>query len=271
MSDEPAIRAGAGQFDCPVACAAIRIFTYQPPSFRNGPLFLVFHGGGRDAEDCRNTSAAMADRFGAIVVVPHFDQERFPNKRYQFGGVIGADGRATPPETWTFALIPEIVRRVRKLADAPGREYYVIGHSAGGQFCMRLAAFLPGDPVRIVAANPGSGLFPTREQEFGYGFGKLPPALSCDDVLRKYLAAPFTLYLGTADIHPRPSFDASPAAMKQGYSRLERGRACHALAERIARKRNWKFNWRMVEAPGIGHDEAGMFNAKEMEDALFGK
>lgn len=262
---------GTGRMDCPNESQPITIFTYKPPSYKSGPLFVVFHGGGRDAEDCRNSAVAMAERFGAIIVVPFFDMERFPNKLYQFGGIVGADAKARPPETWTFAVVSKIVRYVRNIEKAPRLAYYLIGHSAGGQFLVRLAAFLPGDAVRIVAANPGSGLFPTREHEFGYGFGKLPPELSNDEVLRTYLAAPLTLYLGTADIYHRPSFDASPSAMKQGDSRLVRGRACFAFAEQVARNRNWEFNWRKVETPGVGHDEAAMFNSKEIEDALFGK
>jgi hypothetical protein len=95
--------------------------------------------------------------------------------------------------------------------------------------------------------------------------------LSSDDVIRRYLAAPLTFYLGTDDIYPRPSFDDSPPAMKQGANRLERGRACFAAAQRLARERGWAFNWRKVETPGIGHDAAAMFAAKEAGDALFGK
>jgi pimeloyl-ACP methyl ester carboxylesterase len=167
--------------------------------------------------------------------------------------------------------VPKIIAHVRELESQPGLPYYLVGHSAGGQFLVRLAAFLPGEAVRIVAGNPGSHLFPTREQDFGYGFGGLPPDLSNDEVIRRYLAAPLTFYLGTDDIYPRPSFDDSPPAMKQGSDRLERGRACFAAAQQLARERGWTFNWRKVETPGIGHDAACMFAAKEAGDALFGK
>jgi pimeloyl-ACP methyl ester carboxylesterase len=212
----------------------------------------------------------MAERFGAIVVAPLFDTQRFPTARYQRGGLVGVDGKAQSPEQWTYAIIPTIVAHVRALESKPELPYYLIGHSAGGQFLVRLAAFLPGEAVRIVAANPGSDLFPTREQEFGYGFGGLPPELSGDDVLRRYLATRLTFYLGTDDIYPRPSFDDSPPAMKQGQHRLERGRACFAAGQKLAQERGWAFNWRKVETPGIGHDAAFMFAAKEVEDALFG-
>ncbi len=264
---------GPGKIECPNGDEPITVFTYKPPTYKNGPLLVVCHGVGRNAEEYRNFAITMAERFGAIVIAPLFDTQRFPSVRYQRGGLTDKEGRAQPAERWTYAAIPKIVAHVRAQEGktAASLPYYLIGHSAGGQFLVRLSAFLPGEAVRIVAANPGSHLFPTRDQNFGYGFGGLPPELSSDDVMRRYLAAPLTFYLGTGDITPEHSFDASPAGMKQGPNRLERGRACFAAAEKLARARGWAFNWRKVETPDIGHEAAFMFAAKEVDDALFGK
>ena len=205
------LQVGVGKIECPNGTEPITVFTYKPPTFREGPLIVVCHGVSRNAEDYRNYAITMAERFGAIVVTPLFDAQRFPSARYQRGGLVGADGKAQPSEAWTYAVIPKIVAHVRTLENktAATMPYYLIGHSAGGQFLVRLAAFLPGDAVRIVAANPGSDLFPTRDQDFGYGFGGLPAELNNDEVIRRYLAVPLTYYLGTDDIYPRPSFDDS--------------------------------------------------------------
>lgn len=262
---------GPGQIECPNGAEPITLFTYKPPTYKDGPLLVICHGVGRNAEEYRNFAITLAERFGALIVAPLFDTERFPSARYQRGGLVGPDGKAQPSEQWTYAVIPKLVAFVREREGKPALPYYLVGHSAGGQFLVRLAAFLPGGAVRIVAANPGSHLFPTRDQDFGYGFGGLPQELSNDDVIRRYLAAPLTFYLGTDDIYPRPSFDDSPAGMRQGANRLERGRACFAAAQQLARERGWTFNWRKVETPGIGHDAAFMFAAREAEDALFGK
>jgi len=263
---------GPGRVEYPDAAEPITLFTYKPPTYRDGPLFVICHGVGRNAEEYRNFAITLAERFKAIVVAPLFDTARFPSARYQRGGLLGEGDKANPPERWTYAFIPKIVAHVRALEGKKAAElpYYLIGHSAGGQFLVRLAAFMPGEPVRIVAANPGSHLFPTRDQDFGYGFGKLPAELANDDVLRRYLAAPVTFYLGTDDIYPRPSFDDSAAGMRQGANRLERGRNCFEFARKLAAERGWAFNWRKVETPGIGHDAAAMFAAKESEDAIFG-
>lgn len=265
-----AIRKGPGQVQFSNGAEPLTLFTYKPPTYQRGPLLVVFHGVQRNAEDYRNFAITMAERFGAIVVAPHFDAERFPSERYQRGGIMDAEGKAKPAEEWTYAVIPKIVAQVREWEQRRELPYYLVGHSAGGQFLVRLAAFLPGESTRIVASNPGSHLFPTRDQAFGYGFGGLPAELGDDAVIRRYLAAPVTFYLGTDDIYPRPSFDASEPAMKQGPNRLERGRACFAAAQTLARERGWMFNWRKVETPGIGHDAAAMFAAPEASDALFG-
>ncbi|MFN5561714.1 MAG: hypothetical protein ACK5CF_13275, partial [Opitutaceae bacterium] len=135
-----------------------------------------------------------------------------------------------------------------------------------------LAAFRPEGPVRIIAANPGSHLFPTRDADFGYGFGALPTEWSDDASLRRYLAAPLTFYLGTADTDPNAkSLDRSAAALRQGASRYERGHACFAFARALAAERGWTFSWRLVEAAGVGHDAAMMFAAPEAMEAVFGR
>jgi dienelactone hydrolase len=264
------IPAGISEIDYPNNGEPLTLYTYKPPSYTTGPLIIVFHGVKRNASDYRDYAVNLAERFGAIVVAPHFDTLRFPTERYQRGGVL-KDGKVQSTEKWTYAMIPGMVDFVRRSAGQPDIPYYLIGHSAGGQFLVRMAAFLPGKPERIIAANPGSDLFPTTDQPFGYGFGKLPAELSNDRILRDYLSAPLTLYLGTDDIYPRPSFDDSPEAMKQGRHRLERGRNCFTFAKELAARKGWPFNWRIVETPGIGHDAARMFAAPESKDALFGR
>jgi pimeloyl-ACP methyl ester carboxylesterase len=248
----------------------LSLFTYKPATYKNGPILVVFHGVRRNAEDYRNFAITMGERFNAIIVTPTFDSIRFPSERYQRGGIM-KKGEVEPKEKWTYSMIPGMVAQVRKIENNLSLPYYLIGHSAGGQFLVRMAAFLPGEAKRIVAANPGSDLFPTKEQTFGYGFGGLPEELSNDTVLKAYLAAPLTLYLGTDDIRPEHNFDESAKGMIQGKSRLERGRNCYAFAKALAKKNGWAFNWKKVETPGIDHDAAKMFAAKEVELTLFGK
>src|SRR5262249_38690497 len=130
--------------------------------------------------------------------------------------------------------------------------------------------FVDTEAVRVIAANPGSDLFPSADLPYPYGFGTLPEELSDDRALRRYLAQPLTLYLGTADTVADKNFDQSEQAKRQGASRYERGRnACH-MAETLAREKGWKFNWRLVEAPDVAHNARAMFHHPRCETALFG-
>ena len=265
-----AIPIGASDYEFANGTEPIRVFAYKPATYRDGPLVVVFHGVARNAEDYRNFAINLAERARVLVVTPLFDRERFPPERYQRGGITLA-GEPQPREAWTYAIIPRLVADVRAKEGTPDLPCFDLGHSAGGQFLVRLAAFLPEGPVRIIAANPGSHLFPTRDAEFGYGFGGLPAEWSDDESLRRYLAAPLTFYLGTADTDPNAkSLDRSDAALRQGNSRYERGHACFAFARALAAQRGWTFGWRLVEAAGVGHDAALMFAAPEAMDAVFG-
>ena len=249
----------------------IEVFTYRPPTYRDGPLLLVFHGVNRNAEDYRNFAITLAERYGAVVAAPLLDRARFPVEAYQQGGIL-RDGVVQPREQWTFSRLTALVADLRARLGDPRLPFYLVGHSAGGQFVARLAATV-GDlgAVRLIAANPGSHLFPTRDAPYGYGLGGLPPELSDDAALQRFLAAPLTLYLGTADNDPNhASLDRSPEALAQGPHRYARGLACFAAAEQLARTRGWAFHWRKVEVGGIAHDAARMFAAPEAGDALFG-
>ncbi len=259
---------GPGRFTLPTS-DPITIFTYKPSGYVDGPLLVVFHGVNRNAEEYRNHAIGMAEKFKAIVVVPLFDARRFKSERYQRGGVL-RNGKPQSQDQWTYAIVHRLVAQVRVMEGRPQMPHYFIGHSAGGQFLARMAAFAPGEASRIVVANPSSHLFPTRDLPYGYGFGDLPEGLSNDAVLRGYLAAPLTLYLGTGDSTATANFDDSPMAMKQGMSRIQRGRACFAMARSLAAKKKWAFNWRKVETRGVGHSAPQMFAAKEVGVALFG-
>jgi pimeloyl-ACP methyl ester carboxylesterase len=265
------IPAGIGSTDIPTTGGVIKVFTYKPSLYKDGPLVLVFHGVNRNAEDYRNFAIAVAERFKVIVAAPLFDKDRFPADAYIRGGLLNKDGSLRPREQWTYALVPQLVAALRADEGKPELPYYLLGHSAGGQFLARLAAFYPAEAKRIVAGNPGSHLFPRTDWKFGYGFGGLPAEISDETAIKRYLAAPLTIYLGTGDIlTDSENLDRSAEAMLEGPYRYARGRACFEFAQKLAAERGWTFNWRKVETPGIGHDGGAMFAAPELAEALLG-
>lgn len=263
------IPAGAARLDVDLATARIEVFTYKPANFRDGGMLMVFHGMDRNAEEYRDHARAMGDRFGMLVVAPRFDSKQFGKGKYQQGGLI-VDGKVAPREDWAWSVVPRLADRLRTLEKRPDMPYYLIGHSAGGQFLVRLSAFVPTAATRIVAANPGSDLFPTRALPYPYGFGGLPDSLVNEALLRDYLARPLTLYLGTADNERDDDLDTSADADRQGATRYERGKNAFRAARELAERKRWDFRWRLVEAPDVGHDHRAMFDDPACRAALFG-
>ncbi|MCU0866155.1 MAG: hypothetical protein MUC36_20415, partial [Planctomycetes bacterium] len=139
----------------------LQVFTYRPANWSGQRLLFVMHGVLRNADEYRDHAVGMADRFDALVVAPKFDEERFPSRAYQRGGLLREDGSLAPKEEWTYARIPELAAAIRTRTGKPDAQLYVIGHSAGGQFVVRMSAFQDTGAVRLVAANPGSVLLPT--------------------------------------------------------------------------------------------------------------
>jgi hypothetical protein len=263
------IPAGSRKIDVQLGDTRLEAFTYKPADYdpQAGPLILVFHGVLRNADTYRDNGKPLADRLRGLVVAPKFPEDRFPTAAYQFGNLL-TRGQPNPPEKWTWNLVPKLADEVRRREGRPDMAYYLIGHSGGGQFLVRLAGFTTTAARRIVAANPGSDLFPNRDLPFPYGFGNLPESLGGDEVIRKYLAQPLTLYLGTGDTVQDEHFDKRPTAMKQGESRLERGRTAFRLGRELAAAKGWPFGWRLVEADGVGHDAAKMFAHPRCAEAL---
>lgn len=260
--------AGKSLIQADLGGTALDLYAYKPSTYTGERFILLFHGASRAAEAYRDNAANMAEAFGALVVVPHFDQERFPSRLYQFGGVFREDGSFAGPEERTYAFVPKLAAYVRGREGNPSLPWTLAGFSAGGQFVARMAAFLDVDAERLVVMSPGSTLFPTRDMAFGLGFGGLPGELASDERIRRYLALPITIYIGTNDreLGQLPTGDA----YAQGVHRYSRNIRWFNVAMDMAYEREWDFGWRLVIADGPGHSPPDMFDHPQIENALFG-
>lgn len=259
------IGAGDTHYTISVGGADLTVFTYRPTNCANPALLLVFHGLGQNADGYRDHAHPIADRLCMIVVAPLFDKKRFPVWRYQQGGIVHR-GAIQPSNAWTGQMILEIVDLVRR---TEGRQvdYYLLGHSAGGQFLSRLAAFVPTEAKRIVIANPSTYVFPSLSTMAPFGFGGVYAAGADETELQRYLALPLTIYLGKEDTGDEDRND-SPEAVAQGKTRYERGHNMYQAGRDLAQSRGWTFNWRLVEVPGVGHTAGKMFAAPQALAAL---
>ena len=246
----------------------LNLWVYKPANYVGDGFVLLLHGASRAAEAYRDNARTFADRFGRLVVVPEFDAERFPSRLYQFGGVFREDGTFADAEERTFAFVPKLAAYIRAREGEAGLPWVVLGYSAGAQFVARMAAFLETDAERLVAMSPGSAMFPTRDMDYGLGFGGLPGELATDERLRRYLALPLTVAIGTYDVEDAqlPRGDA----YAQGVHRYSRNLRWFNTAMDLAHERGWEFNWRLVIAHGAGHAPPEMFDHPQIGNALFG-
>lgn len=259
------IAAGDGQQTVDIAGTRMTVFTYRPANCSDLSLLLVFHGVARNARSYRDYARPLADRNCLLLVAPLFAQRDFPGWRYQRGGIV-KDGVVQNPSDWSGRLVLALVDWARQQEGRP-LAYSLLGHSAGGQFLERLAAFVPTQAKRIVVANPGSYVFPSLDVAAPYGLGKVYASADGEAQLRRYLELPLTIYLGEADTRVDDR-DDSPDARAQGASRYQRGVNAFNAARTLAQKHGWAFNWRLVELPGVGHNAPKMFSAPQASDAL---
>jgi len=257
------LAAGNGEREVPLLGTTVKVFTYRPASCMPRLMLASFHGLGRDGGANRDATRPLADRFCAIVVSPEFDDVRFPSHRYQRGGVV-LRGTLVPPGSRTVDMVAPLIAWARQSSGQPSLSYSMIGHSAGGQFLGRVAAYTAPDAVHIIIANPSTWVLPSVTDAAPYGFGKLPDP---EHALRAYLALPITVLLGASDTGSE-NLSSEPEALAQGANRLVRGRNTFALAERVARERGWVFGWRKAEVPNVGHSTTHMFGSNQAADAL---
>ena len=163
------------------------------------------------------------------------------------------------------------------------RNVVVMGHSAGAQIVQRYAVVGQGGtllarkgvPVRFVVANPSSYLYFSDQRPNPAPAGTCPAATkwkyqleggppyvasqNADQVEARYAKRRVEYLLGQADTDPYTHFiDRSCGGMAQGPNRLERGLA---YFDYLKSRHPAGLNQRVVQVPGVGHNNLGMFTS----------
>jgi hypothetical protein len=226
---------------------------------------LAFHGANRNPTATVKAAKALADRLCMIVVAPEFDRKRFSSASYQRGGIADKHHILDRSE-WTINAVPLLVDWARR-QEARRLDYFLIGHSGGGQYLSRVAAYLPTEAKRIVVANPSTHVFPRLDVKAPYGMGGLYPRRSADQELRRYLAQPVTIFLGQED-QGDTLLAHDSNAMAQGEKRYDRGLNAFHAGQQMAAAHRWAFGWRLVEVPGVGHNARKMYSSEQALEAM---
>ena len=177
-------------------------------------------------------------------------------------------------------------------------EVVLAGHSAGAQVVQRYAVAGHGDAalrragirMRYVVANPSSYLYfdderPAADGSFHpadvaacpaavkwkYGLKDAPPYVQQEGTAgleARYAKRDVVYMLGMADTNPYTHFiDRSCSGMAQGPYRLARGLAYFSYMQQ---RHPSGLNQSLVEVPGVGHNDRGMFTSACGLAVLFG-
>lgn len=260
------IRVGASDRAADLGGFRLHVFTFKPAGCAITRILLVFHGTDRDAPLYREDATPLARRLCLLVVAPYFDPARFPPWAYELGGVVDQDA-IQPEASRTVNVIVPLVQWVRAQEGRPDLGYALLGHSGGAQLLSRVAAYTNDMAARTVIVSPGGWVRPRLDIPAPYGFGKLYDAAAGEAALRRYLATPISVLIGSLDIgtHYRVANDQSD---ELGMNRLERTKFVFQEAESVAHKHHWPFNWRLAIVPGVGHSDSGMIGSEQAYAAL---
>ncbi|MDO5530229.1 MAG: hypothetical protein Q4F71_12575, partial [Paracoccus sp. (in: a-proteobacteria)] len=138
----------------------MEVFVYRPPACVSPAFLFVFHGNGRAAESYANSAREIADRTCLTVFAPRFDENAYSSSEYHRGGVVEGN-RVKPRDEWTTGVVSDLIRWAETIEGREAEDVYLFGHSAGGQFLSRVAAYdLPEGVERVVIANPSTYVLP---------------------------------------------------------------------------------------------------------------
>lgn len=249
-------------------------------------------------------SAGNAGR-GTIVIAPQFlaeeDAEAFHLEaailRWHHERWEGGEDAVGPAGLSSFDAIDAVLAQLADRSRFPDLVQVVLaGHSGGGQVLQRYAVVGRGEValtkvgvrVRYVIANPSSYVYfsedrPLAAGGFGpytgackgfnrwkYGVQEPPPYLGqalFTDLENSYSRRDVVYLLGTADTDPHhPDLDVTCEGEAEGPYRFARGTAYFAY---LKARHPDGFSQRLLEVPGIAHDERGMFHSSCGMQALF--
>jgi hypothetical protein len=250
-----------------VKSETLEVHTYIPMGKPATGILFLFDGVHRNAAGIRDKAIGIAERYRLTLVAPCMDQENFPKWRYHHAGIV-RDQILQPKKLWTFNVVQSLIDYTLEHTQHSVNKVIIFGHSAGGQMISRICAYTPlSDVNSIIIANPSSYVMPLLYEPVPYGFKDIFHENRVLSMLRTYLAAPMTIYLGMEDTQDL-YLSRSKYAMHQGKNRLERGRHLYQTGMRVARKYSFEFSWRLLEIPGIGHSSRDMLSGENFSKIM---
>jgi len=189
-------------------------FVYVPSTGGHGaPLLVTVHGISRNAREQAKRFASYSEKFGVVLVSPHFPAERFGD--YQR---LGREGRGTRADV----TLDSIVEEVAWLTGASATQISLFGYSGGAQFVHRYAMAHPQQVAGVAVAGAGWYTFPDARQRFPYGIRRSKHLTSVRFDPEEFLRVPMTVFVGENDTTLEGLRQTERVNRQQGTTRVER-------------------------------------------------
>jgi pimeloyl-ACP methyl ester carboxylesterase len=244
----------------------ITVFYHIPDSaHQSSPIAMVVHGSARDGEYLRNALKPESDRRNAIILMPNFGSAEYSNNYFLLGNLFD-DGEnpsvasQNDSTEWTYAIIEQLFIHFRAEVASKDARYDLVGFSGGGQFAHRFALFAHRPQCdRIVACSSGWYTLPDAASPYPYGLGTTQRASDAD--VRKALATPLHLAVGSADTDPNSSgLRHTAEADAQGLNRFQRANYAFQRAMDQSTALNAPLAWSLHLETDVAHSAVGMGN-----------
>jgi poly(3-hydroxybutyrate) depolymerase len=222
------------------------------------------HGQGRNGKSYHDAWIKLAEQQRFLLLTPEFSDETYPSEAMYQQGFLRAGGELRDKQKWSLMAIEHLFDHVVRENSLAAKRYIIYGHSGGGQFVHRLVQLCPEARIELaIAANPGWYTMPDLNVAYPYGLKGTPTG---SDQLKTVFAKRLVVLLGENDKDPNhSSLRRTPAAMRQGAHRFERGHSFFEQAKVMAGKLGVEFNWELITVPGAGHQNSKMAPAAAAE------
>lgn len=244
-------------------------FVYVPDALPQKPqILLLVHGtplkaltAVENAEFYAVNWIDFAEENGFVLITPVFNQEDFSSRLgdHAHSGYRGLFGREIGADEWLLRLV-DAYQQAYGLAD---EQFYLYGHSAGGQFTARFMVTHPERVKRAVISSAATYPQPTAEVAWPFGMGELHTDIAWDSETikkvdvepdeQKWLAAtqiPLTVIVGTNDMSELRA-DLIPG--QNGRNRLAIAQNWVADMRSFAAENGRESSFAIEMIPGIGH------------------
>ena len=249
-------------------------YTYVPTTAVEKPEILVLVHGTPQKSETVEWSAQyyvtnwidFAEKHGYILIAPSFNQENFSSRRgdYAMSGYRGLFGREIGADEWVLRL----VQAHQQAFGSTNEQFYLYGHSAGGQFVGRFLVTHPESVKKAVISSAATYPQPNTDVAWPFGMGKLYTDIEWDsdtiksvDIVpdnQKWLAAtqiPLTMIVGLNDTAELP---ASLIPGQKGKNRYAIARNWIQDMAAFAEANGLESRFKLEILSGRGHSMSGL-------------